>query len=691
MKKIDLYFPYYTPSSSERHAEINLCLKKNQENRIVSSVYLLIDDGSEPPSFVNDKIKVIQIASRPTYKDWLLHSEQRSQGAISLLSNSDIYFDETLERLSAPLTSGGLYSFVALSRYEIKNGSRKLHPNPKWSQDAWALFVNGNINSKLINASDFSLGVPRCDNKIAAVFYEHGYQVYNPCKFIFSYHVHETNIRSYDALRDTTILGSTLWVNPSETLTTPSSLHVDYWTLNGNPGSTTIKINDTFAQVFRCSTLSADLIEQSLIIAHDSDWQYPAITEKHAYGCLLKAFSRDKFSENIKYLAFPWATLIDLLKTNSSSPKCTKLLDSLKSLSASLQPGARVITVCQHIRMLEFQDLFAKSGVTDVYWSHAVIDQEVFPDYPSISIHPFPLFPAQASEPKIKSIAKKDYLFSFVGAKAAPFYLTDARNIIIEHLSEVPDAYVKGRDSWHYNKIVYDHQIKGSQAFREDLVSKDHTEDFINILERSLFSLCPSGSGPNSIRLWESIGLGAIPVILADSLRLPGDPRLWQEACIFCEENVKAILQLPAKLRQFASDKDLISRKQLLLRQIWFLYGPDNFVADIKSQILSLLNNDNQEQKFFDSDSRNEVSSEDTGSSHLSKNATIAEFYKLSPPSLASLNTLILASPREGRNFIRSNYSYVSKLYKESNREDQKIFIRLNSLKKLETSFWKNG
>jgi hypothetical protein len=688
MKKIDLYFPYYTPASPERHDEIKLCLKKNQENIFISSIYLLIDDGSEPPSFVNDKITVIQIASRLTYKVWLLHSEQRSQGAISLLSNSDIYFDETLGRLSAPLTSGGLYSFVTLSRYELINRSSKLHPNPKWSQDAWALLVRGEINSKLINASDFALGVPRCDNKIAAVFYEHGFQVHNPCKFIRSYHVHKSNIRSYDASRDTTILGGTLWVNPSETLTTPSSVHVDYWALNSTP-NTTFKINDSFSQILRCNTLSVNLVEQSLIIAHDSDWQYPAITEKHAFSCLLKAFSHDKFSIDIKYLAFPWATLIDMLKTNPSSPKCIHLLDSLKHLSANLQQGARVITVCQHIRMLEFQNLFANSGVTDVYWSHAVVNQEVFPDHPSISIYPFPLFPAQASEPKIKSIAKKDYLFSFVGAKAAPFYLTDVRNIIIDGLAGIPDAYVKGRDSWHYNKIVYDHQIKDSQVFSEDLVNNEHTEDFINILERSLFSLCPSGSGPNSIRLWESIGLGAIPVILADSLRLPGDLRIWHEACVFCEENERDILQLPAKLSQLAKDKDLISRKQSLLHQIWFLYGPDNFVTDVKSQILLLLNKDIRKQKPFDPNSRSEIPGKDTFSSHLGRIATTADSYKLSPPTLASLNTLILSSPEEGRNFIRSNYAYVTKLYNESNREAQKIFIRLNSLKKLETSFWK--
>jgi len=57
--------------------------------------------------------------------------------------------------------------------------------------------------------------------------------------------------------------------------------------------------------------------------------------------------------------------------------------------------------------------------------------------------------------------------------------------------------------------------------------------------------LCPSGSGPNSIRLWESLAAGAIPVVLADTLELPAHP-LWKDAVVFLPEaelgNLKAVL-----------------------------------------------------------------------------------------------------------------------------------------------------
>ena len=41
------------------------------------------------------------------------------------------------------------------------------------------------------------------------------------------------------------------------------------------------------------------------------------------------------------------------------------------------------------------------------------------------------------------------------------------------------------------------------------------------LLLNSKYTLCPSGSGPNSIRLWESLACGSIPIILSDTLDLP--------------------------------------------------------------------------------------------------------------------------------------------------------------------------
>ncbi len=73
-------------------------------------------------------------------------------------------------------------------------------------------------------------------------------------------------------------------------------------------------------------------------------------------------------------------------------------------------------------------------------------------------------------------------------------------------------------------------------------------------LQRSVFALCPSGSGPNSIRLWEALCFGAIPVILADHLWLPGNAELWQQAALFVPETEEAVAALPGRLEALAAD-----------------------------------------------------------------------------------------------------------------------------------------
>ena len=41
------------------------------------------------------------------------------------------------------------------------------------------------------------------------------------------------------------------------------------------------------------------------------------------------------------------------------------------------------------------------------------------------------------------------------------------------------------------------------------------------MIERSVFSLCPRGSSPSSVRFWESLSAGTIPVLISDEWALP--------------------------------------------------------------------------------------------------------------------------------------------------------------------------
>ncbi len=314
------------------------------------------------------------------------------------------------------------------------------------------------------------------------------------------------------------------------------------------------------------------------LAACDQDWQFPAITEQHAFE-RIKALGGPP--PGVVYVAFPWATLIDKLQTRA--PSAGEFVALYKAFVQALPPEGVRITVCQHILMKRFLPLLKDAGIQHVFWSHAT-HEDVDKPTGKLRIHPFPLFPVQVADggtaPPIDDEARRD-LFSFIGARSNQYYLTQVRAWIIDELSNEPGGLIVGRDGWHYQKIVYDHQIRPGTAAAGSLVDNKASTEFQDSLRHSTFSLCPSGSGPNSIRLWESIGAGSIPVILADTYRPPGPRALWEHAAVFCDETPDAIRALPARLRALATEPGRLKAMRQGLRQLWLLYGRDSFVTDV--------------------------------------------------------------------------------------------------------------
>lgn len=56
-------------------------------------------------------------------------------------------------------------------------------------------------------------------------------------------------------------------------------------------------------------------------------------------------------------------------------------------------------------------------------------------------------------------------------------------------------------------------------------------EQFMRVLKRSYFTLCPRGVGTSSYRLFEAMRFGSVPIIIADGLVLPDGPD-WQRCSI---------------------------------------------------------------------------------------------------------------------------------------------------------------
>ena len=106
-----------------------------------------------------------------------------------------------------------------------------------------------------------------------------------------------------------------------------------------------------------------------------------------------------------------------------------------------------------------------------------------------------------------------------------------------------------------------------ARAFGAEL--RTEADSFAATLQQSVFALCPSGSGPNSIRLWEALGYGAIPVILADTLALPGDPVLWRQASVQVPETPEALAALPGQLEVLRRDPARRRAMQAAGQQLW--------------------------------------------------------------------------------------------------------------------------
>lgn len=222
-----LYTTYFSCGDKERQSEIDYCIEKNINSGFFDKIVIFIDDGSNVP-WANEFVNVVRIKNRVTYKNWIEESGNHPPH-YSIFCNSDIYFNESICKTKEYIKSCS--DFMALSRWERQGNNETLHLNPKWSQDVWAFYSNGQISRHHARELDFPVGVPRCDNKIAYVFSMRGWRLYNPCSEIRTFHVHGSQKRDYSKRLDATLIGGVAYVLPNKGIE-PSLLEIDVWGLD---------------------------------------------------------------------------------------------------------------------------------------------------------------------------------------------------------------------------------------------------------------------------------------------------------------------------------------------------------------------------------------------------------------------------------------------------------------------------
>ena len=105
-----------------------------------------------------------------------------------------------------------------------------------------------------------------------------------------------------------------------------------------------------------------------------------------------------------------------------------------------------------------------------------------------------------------KPIEKCQYFSGFQGAMTHPCRY-GVKDTVQKLLSSHIPAYFIPKD-----KVFW--------SYEEDR-GKELKDEYIDLLEDTAFPLCPRGKGLNSIRFFESLRLGRIPVLVADDTKLP--------------------------------------------------------------------------------------------------------------------------------------------------------------------------
>ena len=181
---------------------------------------------------------------------------------------------------------------------------------------------------------------------------------------------------------------------------------------------------------------------------------------------------------------------------------------SLISQICEKHKDEKLFFICQHIQVnqLDFHGHL-------VFSPHAT----VLDSYMAI-----PHYGCSYDDSYAKPWEEREYLFSFMGS----FVTHPVRRKIYEYLSERDDSIVIDTGMWHF---------EGSPDKQEH-----NRQRYIELLGNTKYSLCPRGTGPSSIRIWESMAMGACPLIVSDLLKMPLEREVGANPWRRLPENLEA-------------------------------------------------------------------------------------------------------------------------------------------------------
>lgn len=236
IKPFILITSLYNETDLSRMQEYITCLDKNLAHKSIGKIHVMYDTSKDDLEnkllqYLKSKnIEISFIVGRPTFGSLFSLVNQLYSDKKIIVSNGDIYFNESLSLLDNYDLHG---KFLALTRWNVKEDNsieifKQFDKNgvfrPSWSyqsQDTWIF----QAPIKKFNFDDIQLGTFLCDGLIAFQAYQIKLHVFNPCTTIQCCHLHLSGVRHYERIApDQALIMSVPWT----TLEDPPNKNENY-------------------------------------------------------------------------------------------------------------------------------------------------------------------------------------------------------------------------------------------------------------------------------------------------------------------------------------------------------------------------------------------------------------------------------------------------------------------------------
>ncbi|MFA5306442.1 MAG: hypothetical protein WC365_03250 [Candidatus Babeliales bacterium] len=188
----------YNEKNDQRATEFITCMENNLRNSSIDTIHVLYDtakddkQGSVILTYLKSRnITISYIPERATYGDFFKLANERYSRCKIIVSNADIFFNETLTALEPYDVSN---KFLTLTRWNVDRDGTLVAFDPTGGcQDTWIFqtplpkFENDAIK----------IGILECEHAIAYQAKQSGLELCNPSLSIQCCHLHLSEIRNY--------------------------------------------------------------------------------------------------------------------------------------------------------------------------------------------------------------------------------------------------------------------------------------------------------------------------------------------------------------------------------------------------------------------------------------------------------------------------------------------------------------